>query len=81
MPIKMVKSGIVVFIGNKEEYGNTIIIQGMDGVDYWYSNIENVAVKLYDYVDSTNIIGNGIDNKLYVLFMRDNEVLNYEDYL
>lgn len=75
------KSGIVVFIGNKEEYGNTIIIQGMDGVDYWYSNIENVAVKLYDYVDSTNIIGNGIDNKLYVLFMRDNEVLNYEDYL
>ena len=75
------KSGIVVFIGNKEEYGNTIIIQGMDGVDYWYANIENVAVKLYDYVDSTNIIGNGIDNKLYVLFMRDNEVLNYEDYL
>ena len=53
----------------------------MDGVDYWYSNIENVAVKLYDYVDSTNIIGNGIDNKLYVLFMRDNELLNYEDYL
>ena len=29
------KSGIVVFIGNKEEYGNTIIIQGMDGVDIY----------------------------------------------
>ena len=75
------KSGIVVYIGEKEEYGNTVIIQGMDGIDYWYSNINNIGVKLYDYVEDKNIIGNAIDNKLYILFMKDNKFLDYNDYL
>ena len=75
------KSGIVVFIGDKEEYGKTIIIQGMDGVDYWYSNITDIGVKLYDYVEDKNIIGHAKDNKLYVLFMKDNKFLDYNDYL
>lgn len=75
------KSGIVVFIGDKEDYGSTVIIQGMDGIDYWYSNISDIGVKLYDYVEDKNIIGNAIDNKLYVLFMKDNKFLDYNDYL
>lgn len=75
------KSGIVVFIGEKEDYGKTIIIEGMDGIDYWYSNIDNINTKLYDYVESDNLIGSAIDNKLYVVFMKDGKILNYEDYL
>jgi len=75
------KSGIVVFIGEKEDYGNTIIIQGMDGIDYWYGNITDLGVKLYDYVETKNIIGQAKDNKLYVLFMKDNKILDYNDYL
>lgn len=75
------KSGIVVFIGDKEEYGKTIIIQGMDGVDYWYSNVSDINVKLYDYVSSNTIIANAQDNILYVLFMRDGKALNYEEYI
>ena len=31
-------SGLIVFIGNKEGYGNTIIIQQSNGIDVWYSN-------------------------------------------
>lgn len=75
------KSGIVVFTGEKEDYGNTIIIQGMDGIDYWYGNITDVNVKLYDYVESDNIIGNAKDKKLYVLFMKNGELLKYEEYI
>ena len=75
------KSGIVVFIGEKEEYGNTIIIQGMDGVDYWYSNVSEINVKLYDYVSSSTIIANAKDSILYVVFMRDGKPLNYEEYI
>ena len=71
----------MVFIGEKEEYGNTIIIQGMDEIDYWYSNVENINVKLYDYVESDNIIANTKNNTLYVLFMKNGEVLNYEEYI
>ena len=69
------------FIGDKEEYGQTIIIQGMDGIDYWYSNVENINVKLYDYIESDNIIATAKDNKLYVLFMKDGKFLNYEEYI
>lgn len=75
------KSGIVVYIGDKEEYGSTIIIQGMDGIDYWYSNITDIGIKLYDYVDTTTVIANPIDNKLYMVFIKENEILNYEDYI
>lgn len=75
------KSGIVVFVGEKEDYGNTVIIQGMDGIDYWYGNITDVNVKLYDYVESDNIIGNAKDKKLYVLFMKNGELLKYEEYI
>lgn len=75
------KSGIVVFTGDKDDYGSTVIVQGMDGIDYWYSNIENVNVKLYDYVESDNIIGNPINDNLYCLFMKDGKILNYEEYI
>lgn len=75
------KSGIVVFVGEKEDYGKTIIIQGMDGIDYWYSNVENINVKIYDYIESDNIIATAKDNKLYVLFMKDGKFLNYEEYI
>lgn len=75
------KSGIVVFIGEKDGYGNTIIIQGMDGIDYWYGNVENVNVKLYDYVESDNIIANAQDNTLYLVFTKDGKTLDYEEYL
>ena len=35
----------------------------------------------YDYVETKNIIGQAKDNKLYVLFMKDNKILDYNDYL
>lgn len=75
------KSGIVVFIGEKENYGNTIIIQGMDGIDYWYGNVIDVSIKLYDYIESETVIANAKDSKLYVLFIKNGEVLNFEEYI
>lgn len=75
------KSGIVVFIGEKEGYGNTIIIQGMDGIDYWYGNVEDINVKLYDYIESDNIIANAKNSELYVVVMKDGKVLDYEEYI
>ena len=51
MPI--LQSGMVVFVGEKEGYGNTIIVQQVDGVDVWYSNITS-NVKLYDYIEKNS---------------------------
>ena len=74
-------SGLVVFIGEKEGYGNTVIIQQANGIDLWYGNVENVSVKLYDYVEQGNLIGTTKDTNLYLVYKKDGEVLNYEDYI
>lgn len=74
-------SGLVIFIGEKEGYGNTIIVQQANGVDVWYSNIDNITVKLYDYVESGSLIGEVKDDYFYLVFKKDGGVLNYQDYI
>ena len=78
--VNNITSGIVVFIGEKGGYGNTVIVQGIDGVDIWYGNIANVAVKLYDYIEKDTVIGETVDDKLYLVIKKDNEFIKYEDY-
>jgi stage IV sporulation protein FA len=79
--VPSLQSGLVVFIGEKEGYGNTVTIQGVDGVDIWYGNIENVSVSLYDYVELGTPLGSTIDNNLYLVYKKDGVILNYEEYL
>ena len=74
------ESGIVVFIGEKEGYNNTVIIQRIDGIDEWYGNIQNVNVKLYDYVSKGELLGD-VNNNLYLVYKKDGNILNYEEYL
>jgi len=79
-PVPILQSGIVVFIGEKENYGKTIIIQGIDGIEIWYSNIENENVKLYDYVEEKTLLANTIDDKLILVYTKDGVFLDYEKY-
>lgn len=78
--VNLLESGIVVYIGEKEGYGNTIIVQQSNGIDAWYGNIENVDVKIYDYIEKGTIIGNA-NKTLYLVFKKNGEILNYEDYI
>ena len=78
--VPTLESGIVVFIGEKENYNKTVIVQGVDGVDIWYGNIDNTNLNLYDYVKKGDLIGNVKDNSLYLVFMKDNEYISYEEY-
>lgn len=73
--------GIVVFIGNKDNLGKTVIIQGTDGVDYWYSNIDNLNIKLYDYIEKNSLIGTSVDNNIYLTFVKNGEYINYEEFV
>ena len=43
VPINNLTGGIVVFSGEKEGFNKTVIIQGSDGYDIWYGNLENVS--------------------------------------
>ena len=78
--VSAINSGVVVFIGNKDGYNNTIIIQGIDGVDIWYGNICDYSVNLYDYVSKGDIISKVNNNKLYLVLVKNNTYINYEDY-
>lgn len=77
--VPAIESGMVIFVGEKENYGNTIIIEQVNGIEVWYSNITS-SVKLYDYVDKGALIGEA-NEKLYLTFKKDGEILNYEEYI
>lgn len=74
-------SGVVIFIGEQNKLGSTIIISSDDGTNYWYSNIENINVNLYDYIEKGVIIGSTIGNSFYLTLEKNGEYLNYEDYI
>lgn len=78
--VPSINAGLVIFAGEKEGLGNTIIVLDNMGVEVWYSNISN-KVKLYDYIEKGTYIGDTIDNKLYLTFKRDGEILNYEEFI
>ena len=78
--VPSLKEGMVVFVGDKENYGKTIIIEDLDGVYIWYGNITNTSLKLYDYVEEGSLVGEA-SNELYLVFSKDDKFLNYEEYI
>lgn len=79
--VPVLQSGLVVYIGEKEGYGNTVIVQGIDGIDIWYGNVTNISISLYDYIDKKSLLGTTKDDVLYLVYKKDGEILNYEEYL
>ena len=79
--VPIIEEGLVVYIGEKENYGNVIIIEGIDGIDIWYGNIENTTVKLYDYVEKNTYLGQTKDNNLFLVYSKEGKFLNYKEYL
>ncbi|MBS7020579.1 MAG: M23 family metallopeptidase [Firmicutes bacterium] len=75
------ESGMVVFSGKKEGYGNVLIIQQANGIDCWYGNVTNLSVKLYDYVEKGSAIGEADGTALYFIFKKDGQILDYKKYL
>ena len=79
--VHVITSGIVVFIGEKDDLGNTIIIQGNDGVDLWYSNVTDTDIKVYDYVEAGSILGTSNGEDIYLTIQKDGEFMSYEEYM
>lgn len=79
--IPAINGGIVVYIGEKEDYGNTIIIEDSNNIDIWYGNICNSTVKLYDEIEKGSYLGEACDDKIYLVYTKKNKVLDYKDYL
>lgn len=79
-PVPVVKAGIVIEQKKDDVYGNIIKIQDKDGLVITYGNLNSVDVKLYDYVERSEIIATA-DKKLYLIFSKNGEKQSYEKYL
>ena len=76
--INLLNSGIVVFVGEKKDYGKVIIVQQSNGIDAWYGNIDISKVKLYDYIEKDKVIASA--NKYYYLvYEKDGKKINYDE--
>ena len=73
--------GMVIFIGEKENYGNVIIIEGVDGIDTWYGNMNKTSVKLYDYVDKGTYLGTTKGDTLYLVYQQEGVFLDYKEFI
>ena len=79
--IPIQESGLVVFSGEKEGYGNIIIIQQVNGIDMWYGNVQNVNVNLYDYVEKGAFLGEAKGTEIYLVYQKDGKYLDYKEYI
>ncbi|BAR74689.1 stage IV sporulation protein FA [Bacillus anthracis] len=80
--VESVNEGLVVFAGKKEELGNTVQIQHADGTESWYANLNDMSVKLYDYVSKKQKIGtvsndtNDKNGKFYFAIKKDEKFID-----
>ena len=79
--VPVLESGVVVYKGKKDDYGNVIIIEQVDGVDVFYGNIKNDNINLYDYVEKGELLGEVSGNKLYLVFQKDGKYLDYKEFI
>lgn len=79
--VPVLESGIVIFMGERDGYGNTVVIEQIDGVDVYYSNISTDGITLYDYVEKGSLLGEAKDKTLYLVFQKDGEYLDYKEYI
>ena len=79
--IPVIKSGIVVFAGEKDGYGNTVVVQQGDGIEVWYANLKEIKVSMYDYLKTGDILGEANGSKMYLVFTEDGKTLDYKKYI
>ena len=78
--VPVLNAGIVIYVGNKENYGNSVIIEDADGVEILYGNLSNINVSMYDYVKAGSLVGE-VNNKLYMVFTKNGENISYDAYI
>lgn len=79
--VPILESGIVVYKGDKDNYGYTIIIEQVNGIDLWYVGLEKSDLKLYDYVEKGKLLGKVENNELYLFGQIDGKFVSYKKYM
>lgn len=78
--VPVLEDGVVVFVGEKEGYKNTVIVQQEDNLYTWYGNVTNLNVKIYDHVKKGEFLGQA-NKVLYLVFQGKDGFLDYKKYI
>jgi len=79
--VPTLESGVIIYMGELDEYGKSITIEQINGVEVSYSNIETNNYKMYDYIEKGDILGNTINNELILTFQKEGKYLDYKEYI
>ncbi len=79
--VPALESGVVIFIGEKDDYGKTLVVEQTNGIAVCYANIELIDIKLYDYIEKGELLGEAKDKKLYLVFSKEGKYLDYKNYI
>jgi stage IV sporulation protein FA len=80
--VEAMNGGFVSFVGVKEDTGKTVIIQHADNSYTWYGQLGEVEVKLYDYIETGDVLGkttvleDGSKGMFYFAIQKDNEFID-----
>jgi stage IV sporulation protein FA len=55
--VEAVEEGWVRFVGEKEGFGKTVVIQHADKSESWYGNLSEFSVGLYDFIEKGKKVG------------------------
>ncbi|MGE7779509.1 peptidoglycan DD-metalloendopeptidase family protein [Peribacillus sp. NPDC097264] len=55
--VEAINEGVVIFAGEKEGIGKTVVIQHANKSESWYGQLEKIDVKLYDLVREGKEVG------------------------
>ncbi len=79
--VPSLRNGVVVFIGEKDNYGKVIVVESSEGETITYGNIENTSIKLYDYVAKGEFLGEVKSDTLYLIVLKNGEYQEIETYI
>lgn len=76
--IPAIESGVVVYIGKKNNK-DTVIIEQVNNVETFYENINTNNIKLYDYIEKGELLGETKGKYLFLKFQKDGKYLDYKE--
>ena len=77
-----IQAGTVVFVGNKEKTGKTVVIQHKDGSESWYGHLQSMDAKLYASIEKGASVGTVLQSSetgtsvLFFAMKKDGEFVN-----
>ncbi|WP_100402217.1 M23 family metallopeptidase [Bacillus sp. FJAT-42315] len=71
--VKAIKDGTVLFVGQKEEFGQTVIVQHADNSESWYGHVANPSVQPYEKVAAGSVLAQLAPNEqtFYLAIKKD----------